>query len=101
MISSYAIIFAAANSPDFQGRCLVALCIAARDIIAEAADAPDHHARLDFAVRVMRDSAKVTPRQLAMQVLINPAIAADPTNADDDLIQAQVNTVIPALIAIG
>lgn len=98
---SYAAIYNAANDPDFQGRCQVALWRAAQDISSESPEVENRQARLDWATRVLRDGANITPRQLAMQVLRNPVIAADPIAADDGAIQYQVNVVVLDLMAIG
>ena len=98
---SYADIFSAANDTDFQGRCQVAMWKAAQDIAAEASSTADHAARLDWASRVLQDRANITPRQLAMQVLRNPVIAATPAAAPDGDLQYQVNVLINDLIAIG
>lgn len=98
---TYLTIFNAANATDFQGRCQVAVWIAARDIRAEAPDAPDHLSRMDFARRVLRDAVTVTPRQLAMLALADPIVAAAPDAATDEQIQAQINKALPAIIAMG
>lgn len=95
---SYADIYAAANDGPFQGRCQVAMWKAAQDISAEAPGTPE---RMDWATRILQDRANITPRQLAMQVLRNPTIAAAPASASDGDIQFQVNSVLPALLAIG
>lgn len=98
---SYSTIYAAANDAEFQGRCQVAMWVAAQAISAEAANTADHAARLDWASRVLQDRANITPRQLAMQVLRNPTIALGPLSATDGDLQFQVNSVIAALIQIG
>lgn len=97
----YADIFNAANDALFQGRCQVAMWLAAGDIINEAPSTSNHAARLDWANRVLQDRANITPRQLAMQVLRNTTIAANPGASTDGDIQFQVNSVLAALIAIG
>lgn len=74
---------------------------AAQDVVAESPDTPNHQARMDWATRVLRDGTNITPRQLAMQVLRNAVIAADPGNASDSDVQFQVNSIIEDLIAIG
>lgn len=98
---SYSQIYAAANDAEFQGRCQVALWKAAQDISSESPDVENRQARLDWSTRVLRDGANITPRQLAMQVLRNPVISADPVAADDGAIQYQVNVVVLDLMAIG
>lgn len=98
---SYSDIFAAAVDPVFQGRCQVAMWVAAQNIAAEAESTPNHQARNDWATRALQDRANITPRQLAMQVLRNSVIAASPAASKDEDIQYQVNSILPCLIAIG
>ena len=98
---AYSDIFAAANDVTFQGRCLVATWKAAQDILTEAANTPNHQARIDWATRVLQDHANITPRQLAMQVLRNATIAANPSASTDSDLQFQVNSVLADLISIG
>lgn len=98
---SYLTIFAAATDGAFQSRCRVATWKAAQDIAAEAATEPSHQMRADWASRVLADQTNITDRQLAMQVLRNAVIAADPANAADGDIQYQVNSVLDSIIAIG
>lgn len=95
---SYADIYAAANDEAFQGRCMVAMWRAAQDI---SADNGSPTASADWANSVLQDKASITPRQLTMQVLRNPTIAAAPALASDGDIQFQVNSVLPALVALG
>lgn len=98
---SYADTFAAANDSTFQGRCQVALWSAAGDIVAESPDTADHAARLAWAMRILQDRAAITARQLAIQVLRNATIAANPVGASDGDLQFQVNSILPSLLVIG
>jgi hypothetical protein len=98
---SYLSIYAAANDHDFQARCRVATWKAAQDVAAEDPETVDHAARLEWASRVLNDNTAITDRQLAMQVLRNPVIAADPGTVSDNDIQFQVSVVLPNIIAIG
>ena len=98
---SYLTIYSAANDSDFQGRCQVAVWHAAQDISAEDPATPGHTMRKNWAERVLADKAALTKRQLAIQVLRNGSIAADPATAPDDAIQFQVNSIIDSLILIG
>ena len=98
---TYSAIYTAATDPTFQGRCQVAMWSAAGDIINEATNTASHAQRLDWANRVLMDHANITARQLAMQVLRNTTIAANPTAALDSDLQFQVNSIVPSLIAIG
>jgi hypothetical protein len=98
---AYADIFNAANDLLFQGRCQVAMWTAAQDIMAESPLTDHHQQRADWANVVLQDKAKVSPRQVAMQVLRNATIAANPGAASDGDIQFQINSVIANLIALG
>lgn len=98
MASTYEQIYIAANDAAFQGRCMVAMWHAANDIVNDTGKLKGHG---DWANRVLQDKATVTPRQLAMQVLRNASIAANPVVASDDDIQFQVNSILPSLIALG
>lgn len=98
---AYADIYNAAIDPLFQGRCQVAMWKAAQDIAAESPEAAAHMVRMDWATRVLQDRANITPRQLAMQVLRNATIAANPGASTDGDLQFQVNSMIEALISVG
>lgn len=98
---AYTDVYNAAIDTAFQGRCLVATWVAAQAIINESAQTPDHVARLDWAQRILQDRANITPRQLAMQVLRNTTIAANPATATDGDLQFQVNSIIADLVRIG
>lgn len=98
---AYADIYNAATDSLFQGRCLVAAWIAAQAILTEDPQTADHAARADWARRVLRDEANITPVQLAIQVLRNTTIAANPGASTDGDIQFQVNSIIADLVRIG
>lgn len=98
---AYADIYNAANDAIFQGRCQVATWKAAQDVLTEDPGTTNHAARLDWANRVLKDSANVTARQLAVQVLRNTTIASNPGASSDGDIQFQVNSVLADLVTIG
>ncbi len=98
---AYADIFNAATDVNWQGRCQVAMWKAAHDIMAEDPQTQDHQRRKAWAVNVLRDQVAITPKQLAMQVLRNATIAANPGAASDNDLQFQVNSVLPDLLTIG
>ena len=98
---AYTDIYTAASDETFQGRCLVAAWVAAQAIIAEDPQTQDHQRRKAWAVNVLRDQVVITPKQLAMQVLRNTTIAANPGAATDADIQFQVNSVLADLLTIG
>jgi hypothetical protein len=98
---AYADIFNAATDSMFQGRCQVAAWIAAQNIISEDPQTPDHPARINWAINILRDTASITPKQLAMQVLRNATIAGNPGASSDGDIQFQVNSLVADLVVIG
>lgn len=98
---AYADIYNAATDAAFQGRCYVAAWKAAQDILSEAENTPNHAARLDWAIRALTDRLAITGKQLAMQVLRNGTIAANPGASTDNDLSFQVATVIGDLIRIG
>jgi len=98
---AYADIYNAATDPNWQGRCLVAVWKAAQDILSEDPGTQDHQRRKAWAVNVLRDGAAITPKQLAMQVLRNETIAANPGAASDSDLQFQVNSIVADLLTIG
>ena len=98
---AYADIYNAAIDSSWQGRCQVAMWKAAHDILAEDPQTQDHQRRKAWAVNVLRDQVVITPKQLAMQVLRNTTIAANPGAATDADIQFQVNSILADLLTIG
>ena len=98
---AYADIYNAATDANWQGRCQVAMWKAAHDILAEDPETPDHERRHDWAVSALRDQLTITPKQIAMQVLRNATIAANPGAATDSDIQFQVNSILGDLLTIG
>jgi hypothetical protein len=97
---AYTDIYAAANEAGFQGRCQAALWKAAQDILAEAPATADHDLRAAWARKVLTDRANISARQVAMQVLRNPVIAAAPAAATDNDIKFQVDSVISDLMLL-
>lgn len=89
---------AAVDVVTFQPRCLVAMWKAAQDI---QNDTNASQLRKDWASAVLTDRARVTPRQLAMLVLSNASIAANPATATDGDIQFQVNSIVDRLVSLG
>lgn len=98
---AYADIYNAANDSMFQGRCRVALWIAADSIIAEDPATPNHEARVNWALTAQQNRLHLTQENLAQAVLRNPSIAANPGASSDSDIQFQVNSLIDWLIAAG
>jgi hypothetical protein len=98
---SYATVWAAVNDATFQGRCKVAVWIAAGNILTEDPQTPNHAARLNWARTAQADRLAITPQNLAQAVLQNATIAANPTAASDGDIQFQVNSVVDWLISVG
>jgi hypothetical protein len=98
---SYAAIFAASNDEAFQGRCLVACWKAAQDILSEPRGTENYDVRRGWALNILAGTARITPQQLAVQVLRNPTIGQNPVAAQDGDLQFQVNSIISDLTAIG
>lgn len=98
---AYTDIFNAAADPVFQGRCMVACWNAAQDIIGESPATQNYEVRRGWAISILQGTQRATPRQIAVQVLRNVTIAANPTAALDGDIQFQVNSIIAELTAIG
>lgn len=92
---------AAVDTAIFQPKCLVAAWKAAQDIVSEATNTPNHAARFEWAVRILNDRASITPKQLAMQVLRNPTIAANPGVASDNDVSFAIATYLSDIIKIG
>lgn len=98
---SYLDIWQAANDPQFQGRCKVALWVAAQNIINESPSTPNHEARLNWAKTAQANRLAITDVNLAQAVLRNATIAANPAAATDGDIQFQVNSIVDWLISVG
>lgn len=94
-------VYEAANDATFQGRCLAAAWKAANDIIAESDQTPNHAARVEWALKILRDRQSITPRVLAMQVLRNATVAANPAASVDGDIEFVVISYLDDLIRIG
>lgn len=94
-------VFEASGNTTFQGRCLAACWKAANDIIAESDQTPNHAARVEWALKILRDRQSITPRVLAMQVLRNATVAANPDAALDGDIEFVVASYLNDLILIG
>ncbi len=92
--------FEAANDATFQGRCLAAAWKAAANILNESEQTPNHAARVEWALNILRDRQSITPRVLAMQVLRNATIAANPAAATDGDIEFAVASYLSDLILI-
>lgn len=98
---AYADIYNAANDANFQGRCFAAAWKAAANILVEDPQTPNHAARLEWAFKALRDRLSISPRLLAMQILRNPTVAANPGAAQDSDLDFVIATYLDDLIAIG
>ena len=98
---SYTAIYTASQDEAFQGRCLVACWKAAQDILAEDPGTPNYEVRRGWAVSILQGTQRASAQQIAVQVLRNATIAANPTTAVDGDLQFQINSIIPDLTAIG
>ena len=98
---TYQAVFEASRDTTFQGRCLVALWIAAESIVNEDPQTPNHQARMDWARTAQQGKLAITPSNLAQAVLRNTTIATDPVAASDGDIQFQVNSILDWLLLQG
>lgn len=96
---SYAAIWTHANDETFQGRCWAALWDIANKVVAgdtgyPAVDQVSVQPLDDvtYALKVLRDEARCTGRQLAQQVLRNATIATNPAIAGDSDLAWQINS---------
>lgn len=94
-------VYNAASNADFQGRCMAAAWQTAQHVIAEDAGYDTSLDSKNFALKLLRDQATITPRQVAMQVLRNSSIAADVVGSVDGDIDWQVKQVWTDLMEIG
>ena len=94
---SYAGVWTAANAPDFQGRCLAGLWDVSVKVLGGNPSKDD----AAYSNIVLRGEQEITPAVLAMQVLRNTTIAADPDASTDADIEWQLNAVWKELISIG
>ena len=87
------------NSSDatFQGRCMGGLW---KVCIAKKGGTPTLE-ETNYIQRVLQDKQNITPRVLAMQVLRNVTIAADPVNSSDGDLEYQLNQVWDDLLEIS
>jgi len=95
---AYADIWTHANDETFQGRCWAALWDIANKVAGaesgypaagQASGQPEDDEY--FALKILRDSTKLSSRQLAQQVLRNATIAANPAVAADNDLAWQIN----------
>lgn len=100
-------LFTIANDFNFQGRCMVSAVDAAIAVMAESQNTVSHDQRVDYARRVLSNSAPAI--SIALAVLSNPTIAggADVSLIDngagivDGDIQFAVNSVFNALAGVA
>jgi hypothetical protein len=109
-MATYAEIYAAATDEAFQARCRAALWEQANKVangdegFPAAGQAHASNADEDrlYALAVLRDQARLTDRVLAMQVLRNSSIAANPAaSADADILWQLNNGSWAELRSIG
>ena len=94
---SYAGVWTAANAPDFQGRCVAGMWDVAVKVLAGNPSKDD----AAYSNIVLRGEQEITPAILAMQVLRNSTIAADPDASTDSDIEYQLNVIWQELKSIG
>jgi hypothetical protein len=94
-------VFNAANDATFQGRCMAAAWQTAQHVVAGDEGYNVTPQSRDFAYELLRDKARITPRQVAMQVLRNLTIAGNVAASTDSDIDWQVKQVWTDLAGIG
>jgi hypothetical protein len=98
---SYSAIYTASKDEAFQGRCLVAARDAANDIMAEDPQTADHANRKAWALNILRGRQTITLEGLAVQILRNATVAANPATALDSDLKFVVVSQLDDLIEIG
>jgi len=108
---SYSDVWAAANDADFQGRCMAGLWDIAQAIVTNAGNGtlttPTGNRDLtttdavNFAMKVLRGEQRITQQQLAVQILRDGTIAADPATSTDGSIQYNIKDFWFDFMAIG
>jgi hypothetical protein len=94
-------VFNAANDETFQGRCMAAAWQTAQHVIAADAGYNTSQSSEDFAYSLLRDQARISPKQVAMQVLRNTEISSNVAASTDNDIDWQVKQVWADLVSIG
>lgn len=97
---SYADIWTNANDATFQGKCRAGLWDVANKVVNEDAGFPaagqaaaNSEEDTSYALKILRASVTLSDMVLAMQVLRNSTIAANPGTASDGDIQFQINSI--------
>ena len=102
-------VYNASNNDSFQGICLSLALTTAQHVIANDEGYDQSAPSREFSINLWRGDAKITQKQIALQVLRNATIAGavgaflvsgDLTTLDSD-IDWQIKQVWPDLIAIG
>jgi|PlaIllAssembly_1097288.scaffolds.fasta_scaffold194525_2 hypothetical protein len=94
-------IYNASQDASFQGRCLVAAWGVAQHVRADDAGYDLSVSSKNYAVKLLRQHVVITKEQLAIQILRNGDIAANPSGALDDTLDWQTKNVWSELIDIG
>ena len=98
---AFADIYTAANDTTFQGRCMAAAWQTAQHVIAGDEGYDASAPSKDFAYSLLRDQARISAKQVAMQVLRNVTIAGNVAGSTDSDIDWQVKQVWADLVSIG
>lgn len=94
-------VYNASQDADFQGRCLAATWTTAQRVLDNTTDYDLSAQSKNYALKVLRQQQVVSSPQIAVQVLRNSVIAANPTTSPDSDFLYQVRIVWPDLMAIG
>lgn len=96
-------LYNTADTPAFQHMSYVAAWVVGQDILGLPLGAPPGgttQERQDWAGKVMREELKITPRQLAFQMLRNDIVAAGVNSTDQQMVTACLER-LDNLVAAG
>lgn len=94
-------VYNASQDADFQGRCLAAAWTTAQRVLDNATDYDTSTQSKNYALKMLRQQQVVSAAQIAVQVLRNAVIAANPDTSPDSDFLYQVRIIWPDLMAIG
>lgn len=95
---AYADIFNTAEAENFQKMAFVATWMVAQDIISDSNASME---RKDWAYKVMAERLNISARQLAFQMLRNPAVMAAGVNSTDQQMLIAYLERLNDLVLIG
>lgn len=94
-------VYNASQNEDFQGRCLAAIWVTAQHVLAGTAGYNVSVQSKNFALKLLRRQATISPEQIAVQVLRNSVIAGNVSGSLDSDIDWQIKDIWADLMDIG